>query len=70
VNGQTRCYALAEAALEGHPEVAKLLVERGAEVNAVWARKTALDHALDEDQEEVADYLRSVGGKTAEELGG
>jgi ankyrin repeat protein len=70
VNGQTRCYALSGAAMEGQLEVVKLLIERGADVNASWARKTALDHAEGCGQPEIAAYLRSVGGKTADELTG
>lgn len=69
VRGQTRCFALSGAAGGGHLEVVKLLVERGAAVNAAWAGMTALDHALTYGEEEVANYLRSVGGRTAEELG-
>jgi uncharacterized protein len=68
VKGQTRCYALSQAACEGHLDVVKLLVERGADVNACWAEMTPLNFALDYGQEEVAAYLRSVGGKEADEL--
>jgi hypothetical protein len=49
-------------------EVVKLLVERGAAVNACWANMTALDHALAYGKNDVADYLRSVGGERAAEL--
>src|SRR3954452_24626018 len=50
------------AARNGHLEVIKLLVERGADVNACRAGMTPLSHALASGQEEVAAYLRSVGG--------
>ena len=46
----------------------KLLVERGAEINAAWTPWTALDYAINYGKTEVADYLRSVGGKTGDEL--
>jgi ankyrin repeat protein len=69
VNGRVRCQALVGAAIWGHLAVAKLLVERGAAVNAVWAEKTPLDQAELWGRDEVAAYLRSVGGRTAVELG-
>jgi ankyrin repeat protein len=69
IKGTTRCFALLRAARKGHLEIVKLLVERGAEINAVWAEKTALDHALNYDQNEVIAYLQSVGGKYAVDLG-
>lgn len=68
VNGRVRCQALAGAAIWGKLEVAKILVEAGAEVNAVWARMTPLDRAVRHNRPEVADYLRSVGGKAAAEV--
>lgn len=69
IGGRARCFALTQAAWGGHLEVVRLLVERGAAVNAVWGEKTAVDFA-EWGQDEVHDYLRSVGGKTAVELGG
>lgn len=69
VDGQTRCFALTGAARRGHLNVVKLLIEREAAVNAVWAGKTALDHAVEWGQDEAADYLRSVGGRSAADLG-
>ena len=51
------------AAHRGHLAIVRLLVERGAKLDAVeidrWG--TALDLALDADQTEVATYLKSVG---------
>jgi ankyrin repeat protein len=69
IDGRVRCQALVGAAIWGHLDVAKLLVERGAEVNAVWAEMTPLDRAELHGQHEVVSYLRSVGGRTATELG-
>ncbi len=68
VGGRVRCFAMGSAVGSGHLEVVKLLVERGAAVNACWAGMTPLNHALLYGQAEVADYLRSVGAKTADEL--
>jgi ankyrin repeat protein len=68
VDGKPRCFALTGAAFSGHLEVVRLLVERGAWINCNWANMTPLDHAIMYGQQEVADYLRSVGGKTAKEL--
>ena len=68
LNGQRRCVPLWFAVSGGHLAVVKLLVERGADVNASCNNTTALDDALLYEHEEVAEYLRSVGGKTAAEL--
>ncbi len=68
VDGQTRCYALTGAARNGHLDVVRLLIERGAAVNACWAEMTPLDYALMYGRNDMADYLRSVGGKRAAEL--
>lgn len=68
VYGRVRCQALAGAAIWGHLEVVKLLVERGAEINAVWAEMTPLDQAVLWGRDDVIEYLRLVGGKSASEL--
>lgn len=69
VRGRMRCFALSTAARNGDLDMVKLLVERGAAVNSPWSKKTPFDHALLGTKAEVATYLRSVGAKTAKELG-
>ena len=64
---------LHNAALEGHKEVAELLIQNGADVNAksesvIGEDKTALDWAVDQDHTRIADLLRKHGGKTGAEL--
>jgi ankyrin repeat protein len=56
---------LMTAAFYGHPDIAKLLVERGAKLDTVEIDRwwTALDLALDGGHTEIAAYLASVGGK-------
>ena len=56
--------------MQGYFDIVKLLVERGAAVNACWALHTPLDFAIGYNKNNVADYLRSVGAKTAMELQG
>jgi ankyrin repeat protein len=54
---------LMHAAFHGHMPVVKLLVERGARLNAIEVDRwgTALDIARDAGWEEIAGYLASVG---------
>ena len=56
------------AALKGHKEVAELLIEKGATVNALGVHGTPLDNAIGQNRTETADLLRKHGGKTGEEL--
>jgi len=68
VGGKTRCFALTGAVVGGYINVVKLLVERGADVNATGGRTTPLGYAVGFNQPEIADYLRSVGAKLPDEL--
>ena len=61
VDGVTRCFAIGGAARNGHLELVKLLVERGADVNAMWADQNSLSFAIVYGQREVEAYLRSQG---------
>ncbi|MCG8683714.1 MAG: ankyrin repeat domain-containing protein, partial [Desulfobacterales bacterium] len=61
--------ALYTMAYEGALGSARLLVEAGAEVNHVSIYGTPLDAAIDQGHIEIAEYLRSIGALTAEELG-
>ena len=69
-NGETRCMALACAGRNGHLEVVKLLVEHGADINAIAADKNSLSWALMYRQDEIAAYLRSKGAREPSELRG
>lgn len=64
-----RCRTLIFAIAKGSLEMVKLLVQYGAAFNSPERGLTALDHAVSRGQNEIADYLRSIGGKTAEEMG-
>ena len=57
--------ALGHAAKHGHNEIAELLIENGADVNAKNDDDTT---PLDWAEGETADLLRKHGGKTGEEL--
>ena len=59
---------LHDAALNGHKEVAELLIDKGADVNAKHNGETPLDWAIDFKKPETADLHRKHGGKTGEEL--
>lgn len=68
VDGHVRCCLLTGASFLGHFDTVKLLIERGTDVNAGWAGKTALDHAAEHGERAVYDVIYSVGGRYAEEL--
>jgi ankyrin repeat protein len=61
------------AAVNGHKEIAQLLIAKGANVNAKVESGpkqglTPLDAANETNHTETADLLRKHGGKTGEEL--
>ena len=68
-NGSLRCKTIDFAISKGDLEMVKLCVEYGAMFNSIYLGSTTLDHATMRGQTEIADYLRSIGGKTAKELG-
>jgi hypothetical protein len=47
--------------MEGHLDVVKMLVERGAEFQGTWNGENALTDAITYDQKEIEEYLRSKG---------
>lgn len=69
VEGKTWCTALTGAISGGHLQVVKMLIEHGADVNANGPGLTPLGYALTYNHHEIASFLRSVGAKTAAELG-
>ena len=57
------------AAGYGHKEIAELLIDKGADVDAKADNGiTPLDWAIDRKHSEITDLLRKHGGKTWEEL--
>jgi len=59
---------LHNAAWNGHKEVAELLIEKAADVNALGDNGTPLDWAIFRKHPETVELLRKHGGKTGEEL--
>ena len=51
-----------------HLDVVKVLVEAGAAVNGLWNNGTNLSLAVNKGYHEIAEYLRSKGGKMPHEL--
>ena len=57
------------AAANGHKEIAELLIEKGADLNAKDEDGgTPLDVAISFNRTEIAALLRVIGGKTGDEL--
>jgi hypothetical protein len=54
---------------KGNLEAVRLLVEHGADVNAVWQGKTGLTEAIRNERTDIVEFLRSHGAKTPEEMG-
>jgi len=69
IDGEIHCKTLDLAISKGNMEMVQLLIQYGAAYNAISLGMTALDHALSRGQQEIADYLRSIGGMTAAEQG-
>jgi hypothetical protein len=69
IDGQLFCHTLALAISKGNLEMVKLLVDYGAAVNGIDMGMAPLDRAIIADCPEIADYLRSIGAKTAAEQG-
>lgn len=71
VPGETapRNFALSTAISDGRFDIVQLLVEYGANVNVYYGNRTPVSKALACGHKDIADYLRSKGGKTPEELG-
>jgi uncharacterized protein len=63
VDGAPRCLPLAVAVRQGHLRVVELLVDHGADVNAVWAGNNALSWALAYKKEEIAEFLKTRGAR-------
>lgn len=69
VAGKSRNFALGSAIMDGRLDLVKLLVEYGADVNVLYAKRTPLIDAQRMGHEEIAEYLRSKGAKLPEDLG-
>ena len=68
-NDSEKAVALVHATSNGYIEIARLLIAKGANVNAKdVGDKTPLDNAVWYKKPEIADLLRKHGVKTSEEL--
>ena len=68
-NDSEKAIALVHATSNGYIEIARLLIAKGANVNAKdVGDKTPLDNAVWYKKLEIADLLRKHGVKTSEEL--
>ena len=61
VSGTDALPALHTAAELGEADIVKLLIEHGADINLEYDGLTPLDAAMEEEQEEVIEILRSLG---------
>lgn len=68
IDGKLRCRALHCAIRERHLDLARKLVEQGAEINDNDDESTALDTAIVWQAEEAVKWLRSIGGHTYREI--
>lgn len=66
---EPRNFALSTAVSDGRLDIVQLLVEYGANVNVYYGNRTPVSESLAYGHKDIADYLRSKGGKTPEELG-
>ena len=70
INGEKHVACLAAAAHQGYLEMVKLLVEHGADINAVWGDPpmNSLAFAVMYGKKDVEKFLRSKGAKLPDEL--
>ena len=73
IGGRYNMTPLILAAWRGNRSLVRLLIQRGADVNAKVTSvqnqgSTPLDAAIETDPPEIADLLRKPGGRTGEEL--
>lgn len=67
--GESRCFPLTGAILDGRLDIVKLLVEEGgANINACWLDLTPLSYAITYGKKEIAAYLCSKGALEPHQL--
>jgi hypothetical protein len=59
--GHQTCFALFRAARQGHVDIVKLLIERGANTDFVWNGHNVVMEASTYGAGDVVDYLNSIG---------